>query len=289
MLTHPQPDPIAFTIPLPGDWDIGVHWYGLMYLLGFAAALWLGHARTRQAWRNWSGIQVDDLVFYAAMGVIIGGRVGYVLFYDFSHFIANPLSLFMVSKGGMSFHGGLLGVLIAMWLLARKHGKSYWDVVDFVAPLVPTGLFTGRIGNFINAELPGRAADPSLPWAMQWPGVPVPVHPSPLYQACTEGILLFLLVWIFSQRPRPRYATSGVFALGYGCFRFSTEFFRTPDAHIGFVAWGWLSMGQLLSVPLILTGIFLLWLAYRKRIMPVLAADGGKSAAVGGAKKSAGQ
>ncbi|MFZ5757023.1 MAG: prolipoprotein diacylglyceryl transferase [Pseudomonadota bacterium] len=277
MLTHPQPDPVAFTIPLPGSWDLGVHWYGLMYLLGFAAALWLGHRRAKQAWRNWNGEQVDDLVFYAAMGVIIGGRVGYMLFYDLAHFLENPLSLFMLSRGGMSFHGGFLGVLVAMWLLARKHGKAYWDVVDFVAPLVPPGLFTGRIGNFINGELPGRPADPDLWWSMVYPQVDaIARHPSALYQALTEGIVLFLLVWIFSRRPRPRYATSGVFALGYGCFRFTTEFFRTPDAHIGFVAFGWLTMGQLLCIPMILVGIFMLWLAYRKRIMPVLAGEAGK-------------
>lgn len=271
MLVHPQPDPIAFSLG-----PVGVHWYGLMYLLGFVAAIALGHLRAKQQWRNWTGIQVDDLIFYGALGVIIGGRVGYVLFYDFAHFLQDPLSIFVLWKGGMSFHGGFLGVLAAVWLFARRYKKSYWDVVDFAAPLVPIGLGAGRIGNFINAELPGRAADASLPWAMQWPGVQHLVHPSPLYQALTEGVLLFLIVWFFSWRPRPRYAVSGVFALCYGCFRFTTEFFREPDAHIGYLYGGWLTMGQLLSLPLVAVGVFMLVLAYRKRIMPVIAGSNAK-------------
>lgn len=271
MLVHPQPDPIAFALG-----PVGVHWYGLMYLLGFVAAIALGRMRAQQPWRNWTALQVDDLIFYGALGVIIGGRVGYVLFYDFAHFVQEPWSIFVLWKGGMSFHGGFLGVLFAVWLFARRYKKAYFDVVDFVAPLVPIGLGAGRIGNFINAELPGRAADASLPWAMQWPGVDHLVHPSPLYQAVSEGVLLFLIVWFFSWRPRPRYAVSGVFALCYGCFRFSTEFFREPDAHIGYLAGGWLTMGQLLSLPLVLVGIFLLVLAYRKRIMPVIAGSHAK-------------
>ncbi|MFZ5723672.1 MAG: prolipoprotein diacylglyceryl transferase [Pseudomonadota bacterium] len=272
MLVHPQPDPVAFSLG-----PLGVHWYGLMYLLGFVAALWLGRRRTRQEWRNWTAIQVDDLIFYAALGVILGGRIGYVLFYDFAHFLQDPLSLFVLWKGGMSFHGGFLGVMVAVWVFARKYHKAYWDVVDFTAPLVPIGLGAGRIGNFINGELPGRPADPDLWWSMVYPQFDaVARHPSALYQAVTEGVLLFLLVWVFSRRPRPRYATSGLFALGYGSFRFATEFFRTPDAHLGFVAFGWMTMGQVLSVPLILVGVFLLWLGYRKRIMPVLAGGAGK-------------
>lgn len=271
MLVHPQPDPIAFALG-----PVGVHWYGLMYLLGFVAAIALGHLRAKQPWRNWTGLQVDDLIFYGALGVIIGGRVGYVLFYDFPHFLQDPLSIFVLWKGGMSFHGGFLGVLAAVWLFARRYNKSYWDVVDFAAPLVPIGLGAGRIGNFINAELPGRAADASLPWAMQWPGVDHLVHPSPLYQALTEGVLLFLIVWFFSWRPRPRYAVSGVFALAYGCFRFTTEFFREPDAHIGYLYGGWLTMGQLLSLPLVAVGVFMLVLAYRRKIMPTLAGGHGK-------------
>lgn len=266
MLVHPQPDPVAVALG-----PLQVHWYGLMYLAAFASAWWLGRQRVRQAWRNWTPEQLDDLVFYGAIGVILGGRIGYTLFYNFGAFVDNPLWIFKLWSGGMSFHGGFLGVLVALVLFCRKHGKSYWDVVDFTAPLVPLGLLFGRIGNFINAELPGRAADASLPWAMQWPGVDHLVHPSPLYQALTEGVLLFIIVWVFSWRPRPRYAVSGVFAIGYGSFRFITEFFREPDAHIGYLAGGWLTMGQLLSLPLVLAGVFVLVLAYRKRIMPVIA------------------
>jgi len=266
VLVHPQPDPVAVALG-----PLQVHWYGLMYLAAFASAWWLGRQRVRQAWRNWTPEQLDDLVFYGAIGVILGGRIGYTLFYNFGAFVDNPLWIFKLWSGGMSFHGGFLGVLVALVLFCRKHGKSYWDVVDFTAPLVPLGLLFGRVGNFINAELPGRAADASLPWAMQWPGVDHLVHPSPLYQALTEGVLLFIIVWVFSWRPRPRYAVSGVFAIGYGSFRFITEFFREPDAHVGYLAGGWLTMGQLLSLPLVLAGVFLLVLAYRKRIMPVIA------------------
>jgi phosphatidylglycerol---prolipoprotein diacylglyceryl transferase len=266
VLVHPQPDPIAIALG-----PLQVHWYGLMYLLAFLTAWWLGRQRAKQAWRNWTPEQVDDLIFYGAIGVILGGRIGYTLFYNFGAFLDNPLWIFALWTGGMSFHGGFLGVLIAVVLFCRKHRKAYWDVVDFTAPVVPTGLLFGRIGNFINGELPGRAAEASLPWAMQWPGVEYLVHPSPLYQALTEGVLLFLIVWFFSWRPRPRYAVSGLFALGYGTFRFITEFFREPDAHIGYLYGDWLTMGQLLSLPLVAVGVFMLVLAYRKRIMPVIA------------------
>lgn len=270
MLVHPQFDPIVISLG-----PLAVHWYGLMYLIGFVAAWTLGRMRARQPWRNWTAEQVDDLIFYGALGVILGGRFGYVIFYNFGAFLDNPLWLFQLWSGGMSFHGGFLGVLVAIWLFARKHGKSYWDMVDFCAPLVPTGLFAGRLGNFINAELPGRAADPDLWWAMVYPQIDnIARHPSQLYQAFSEGVLLFLIVWFFSIRPRPRYAVSGVFAIGYGAFRFITEFFREPDAHLGFIAFDWLTMGQLLSLPLVAVGIFLLVHAYRRRIMPVLAGDG---------------
>lgn len=269
MLVHPQPDPVAFALG-----PVQVHWYGLMYLLAFLSAWWLGRTRAKQAWRNWTPEQVDDLIFYGALGVILGGRIGYTLFYNFSEFLANPLWIFKLWTGGMSFHGGFLGVLIAIVLFCRQHKKSYWDVVDFAAPLVPIGLLTGRIGNFINAELPGRPADADLWWAMVYPQVDaIARHPSQLYQAFTEGVLLFTIVWFFSWRPRPRYAVSGIFAIGYGCFRFITEFFREPDAHLGFVAFDWLTMGQILSLPLIAVGVFMLVLAYRRRIMPALAGE----------------
>ena len=269
MLVHPQPDPVAIALG-----PLQVHWYGLMYLAAFLSAWWLGRTRAKQAWRNWTAEQVDDLIFFGALGVILGGRIGYTLFYNFDAFIDNPLWIFKLWTGGMSFHGGFLGVMIALALFCRKYKKAYWDVVDFTAPLIPIGLFTGRIGNFINGELPGRPANPDLWWSMVYPQVDlIARHPSQLYQAFSEGILLFVIVWFFSWRPRPRYAVSGIFALCYGTFRFTTEFFREPDAHLGYIAFDWLTMGQLLSVPLILVGVFLLVLAYRKRIMPALAGN----------------
>lgn len=261
MLVHPQFDPIALELG-----PLAVHWYGLMYLVAFVAGWWLGRVRAKQGWRGWNPEQVDDLLFYVALGVILGGRVGYVFFYNFGEFLENPLWLLQLWSGGMSFHGGLLGVLVAVALFCRKHDKLFWDTVDFVAPLVPTGLLAGRIGNFINGELVGRVASTDLPWAMVYPQVDALArHPSQLYQAFTEGVVLFALVWFFSRRPRPRYAVSGMFALGYGTLRFCTEFFRTPDAHLGFIAFDWLTMGQLLCLPLAGIGLVLLWLAYRPR------------------------
>lgn len=267
MLVHPQFDPVAFSLG-----PLSVHWYGLMYLVAFVVGWGLARVRIRQAWRNWTAEQADDLLFYVALGIILGGRIGYALFYNFPQVVENPLWLFKLWTGGMSFHGGFLGVMVALWLFCRRHGKAYWDVVDFVAPLIPTGLLVGRIGNFINGELPGRVVHGDLPWAMVYPQVDALArHPSQLYQAFTEGLVLFVLVWFFSRRPRPRFAVSGLFALGYGTLRFCTEFFREPDAHIGYLAWDWLTMGQLLCLPMIAVGIFLLWYAYRKRIMPVIA------------------
>lgn len=267
MLVHPQFDPVAFSLG-----PLSVHWYGLMYLVAFVAGWGLARLRIRQAWRNWTAEQADDLLFYVALGIILGGRIGYALFYNFPQVVENPLWLFKLWTGGMSFHGGFLGVMVALWLFCRRHGKAYWDVVDFVAPLIPTRLLVGRIGNFINGELPGRVVTGDLPWAMVYPQVDALArHPSQLYQALTEGVVLFVLVWFFSRRPRPRFAVSGLFALGYGTLRFCTEFFREPDAHIGYLAWDWLTMGQVLCLPMIAVGIFLLWYAYRKRIMPVIA------------------
>jgi phosphatidylglycerol:prolipoprotein diacylglycerol transferase len=206
------------------------------------------------------------LVFYTALGVILGGRIGYVLFYNFPTFLSNPLMIFKIWQGGMSFHGGLLGVLLAMGLFARKIGKGFFEVTDFIVPLIPPGLFFGRIGNFINGELWGRVSD--VPWAMvfQTPGAgDQPRHPTPLYEAALEGVVLFIIVWLYSSRPRPSMAISGLFLLGYGGFRFAVEFFRQPDAHLGFIAFGWLTMGQLLSLPMILCGaIFLVWAYYRQ-------------------------
>jgi phosphatidylglycerol:prolipoprotein diacylglycerol transferase len=259
MLTYPEIDSVAFSVG-----PLKVHWYGLMYLFGFIGAWIYGVQRSKREDLDWTRRQVEDVIFYGALGVILGGRLGYTLFYGWDVFIANPISIFYIWKGGMSFHGGMLGVFLAMLLYAYRNGKRFFDVTDFIAPWVPIGLGAGRIGNFINGELVGRVASPDLPWAMIFPYVDQqPRHPSQLYQAFTEGLLFFLILWLFSSKPRPRMAVSGVFMIGYGSFRFTTEFFRTPDAHLGFIAFDWLTMGQLLSLPMILVGILLYWLAYK--------------------------
>ena len=225
----------------------------------------LGRYRVKQPGSGWTAEQMDDLVFYIALGVILGGRIGYILFYSFGAFLHNPLLLFRIWEGGMSFHGGFLGVLLAMVLFARKYHKGFWPTVDFIAPLIPPGLFFGRIGNFINGELWGRVTD--APWGMVFrqTGDGLPRHPSQLYQAALEGVALFLIVWLFSAKPRPTMAVSGVFALSYGVFRFLVEFVRQPDAQLGYLAFGWLTMGQLLSLPMVMVGIILLALAYRRK------------------------
>ncbi|MFK4752428.1 prolipoprotein diacylglyceryl transferase [Oceanobacter antarcticus] len=267
MLTYPEIDPVALAIG-----PLKIHWYGLMYLLAFGAAYWLATWRARRPHSGWNDQQVSDLVFFGAMGVILGGRFGYVLFYNFPQFLEDPLWLFRVWEGGMSFHGGLLGVLAALGWFSFKYKKNYFDVGDFVAPLVPIGLMFGRIGNFIGGELWGRVADPALvPWAMVFPRADdLPRHPSQLYQAGLEGLLLFVVVLWYSNRPRPRMAVGAVFLFGYGILRSVAEFFREPDAHIGFDLFGWMSRGQLLSLPMILAGLILLLVAYRRnRFAPV--------------------
>ncbi|MEZ5511628.1 MAG: prolipoprotein diacylglyceryl transferase [Gammaproteobacteria bacterium] len=259
MLKYPEINPVAISI---GPLDI--RWYGIMYLVGFVAGFLLLNRRAKRPNSGWTTEQVSDLIFYGAMGVILGGRIGYILFYNFSAFLNDPLTLFKVWQGGMSFHGGLLGVMIAVWLFARHTKKSYWDILDYGAPIVPIGLGLGRIGNFIGGELYGRITDG--PWGMVFPtGGELARHPSQLYQATLEGLALFTILWFFSRKPRPRYAVSGLFALFYGIFRFVVEFAREPDAHLGFIAFDWLTMGQLLSVPLILVGVFLLYLAYGRQ------------------------
>ncbi|MDT8383664.1 MAG: prolipoprotein diacylglyceryl transferase [Gammaproteobacteria bacterium] len=259
MLTYPDIDPVALSLG-----PVKIHWYGIMYLVAFGAAWWLGRRRARQPGSGWSAEQISDVIFYGAMGTVLGGRIGYTLFYGFSNFLADPLSIFRIWEGGMSFHGGLLGVLVAMWLFGRRTHKGFFEITDFIAPLVPLGIAAVRFANFINGELWGRVTTSS--WGMVFPsGGPLPRHPSQLYEMFLEGFVLFFMVWFYSARPRPRMAVSGLFALGYGGFRFLVEFFRQPDAHMGFVAFGWLSQGQLLSTPLIALGITLLVLAYRKQ------------------------
>lgn len=258
MIVYPQIDPVAIAIG-----PLKVHWYGLMYLAGFTAAWLLANQRIKRIDAPLQAEQVSDLIFYAALGVVLGGRIGYVLFYNLPAFLADPLSIFAVWQGGMSFHGGLLGVLLAIWLFARKMDRHFFAITDFIAPLVPPGLGAGRIGNFIGGELWGRATD--LPWAMVFPHDPAQLlrHPSQLYQAACEGVLLFALLWWFSSGKRPRGAVSGLFLLGYGLQRFMIEFVREPDVQIGFDLFGWLTRGQMLCLPMIIAGVLLLVMAYR--------------------------
>jgi phosphatidylglycerol:prolipoprotein diacylglycerol transferase len=252
MLVYPQFDPVAISIG-----PLAIRWYGLMYLVGFALFTVLGRFRTRDAWRGMTKQDVDDLLFYGVLGVILGGRLGYVLFYKPGYYAAHPLETLMVWHGGMSFHGGALGAIAAIWLFARWRGKPFFQVADFVAPLVPLGLFFGRLGNFINGELWGRPADPAVwPWAMIFPqaGDNIPRHPSQLYEAALEGLALFILLWLFSRRPRPTGVVGGTFLIGYGTLRFLAEFAREPDSFLGLLA-GSLSMGQWLSLPMIVIGV----------------------------------
>ncbi len=255
MLVHPQFDPIAFSLG-----PLAVRWYGLMYLIAFALFYLLGRARLkRPLWSQASGLaprDLEDLLFWGALGVVIGGRLGYVLFYKPGWYFAHPLEIFEVWKGGMSFHGGLVGVLVAVAILCRLRGLRFLRVMDFVAPLVPVGLAAGRLGNFINGELWGRTSD--VPWAMIFPHVDsLPRHPSQLYQFAGEGIALFVLMWWFSSRPRPVGAVSGVFLVGYAVLRFVAEFAREPDDFLGLQALS-LTMGQWLCLPMLVAGLALI-------------------------------
>src|SRR5688572_7468657 len=293
-------DPIAFPLPV---WPHGVHWYGIMYLLGFAFAWWLGRRRVRAG--RLPGVDENgfgDLLFYGMLGVVLGGRIGYVLFYSFEAFLADPFMLLKINEGGMSFHGGLLGVMLASAYWTWKQKLHYFDTMDFAAPLVPIGLGFGRLGNYVGGELWGKPTGGD--WGVVFPGsLPAELarlpmeqlqtlhasgaldryarHPSQLYQAALEGLAMAaVLVW-YSRRPRPRYAVSGLFALLYGVFRFAVEFVREPDAHLGYLAFDWLTMGQLLSLPLIAIGLVLLALSRRAPTLPVVpppAADDPKKA-----------
>jgi phosphatidylglycerol:prolipoprotein diacylglycerol transferase len=261
MLVHPQPNPIAFSIG-----PVQIHWYGLMYVLAFALFLMLGRVRIRQphiAAQGWKAEDLDDMLFYGMLGVVLGGRLGEVLFYQPAFYFSHPIDIFKVWHGGMSYHGGFLGVLIAMALWARKAGRNLFDVYDFIVPMVPLGYACGRIGNFINAELPGRLADPSLPWAMLWPGVDGPRHPSPIYQALVDGVLVFVIVWLFARKPRPRLAVGALYTLLYGCARFFTEYFRVPDWEVTVLGVP-VTSGQMLSLPMIVAGIAMLMWAYSR-------------------------
>jgi phosphatidylglycerol---prolipoprotein diacylglyceryl transferase len=256
MLVHPQFSPVALQLG-----PVAIHWYGLTYLVAFGLFLWLGSLRVRQpqfAQAGWTRRDIEDLLFYGVVGVVVGGRLGYVLFYKPVYYAANPLEIFAVWKGGMAFHGGLLGVLAAMLLFARLRARPFLQITDLIAPCVPTGLASGRIGNFINGELWGRAADPGLPWAMVFPqsGTQIPRHPSPLYQFALEGMLLFVLLWLYARKERRLGEVSGAFLVGYGVLRFIAEYFREPDSFLGLQALD-LSRGQWLCVPMVLAGVAL--------------------------------
>ena len=261
MIAYPEINPVALDLG-----PLKVHWYGLTYLIGFVGAYFLMNYRAKKT-GEFTQEQVSDLVFWGALGVILGGRFGYVLFYNFSHFLSDPLSLFAIWEGGMSFHGGMLGVMISLTLYGRKINKTFFELMDFVVPVVPIGLGAGRIGNFIGGELWGRVTD--VPWAMVFPRADeFPRHPSQLYQFALEGVALFLIVWFFSSKPRPRMVVSGIFLASYGVFRFIVEFARQPDSHIGFLYGDWLTMGQVLSTPMILIGIAFVVIGYKRYSVP---------------------
>ena len=255
MIIAPEIDPIAVALG-----PLAIRWYGLMYLVGFIGGGLLGSWRCREGRSSWVPQDVWDLLFYIAIGVVLGGRLGYALFYNAGYYVSNPMEILQVWSGGMSFHGGLIGVILSLWLFARNRSRSFLDVADFVAPLVPLGLFAGRIGNFINQELWGRVTD--VPWAMVFRSVDeLPRHPSQLYEAALEGLLLFIVLWWFSVGKRRPGQVAGLFMTGYALARFFVEFFREPDLHLGAVALNWLTMGQLLSIPMAMIG---LWLLLRK-------------------------
>lgn len=264
MLPYPDIDSTAFEIG-----PLKLRWYGLMYMIGFAIAWVVGRQRAKQQsgpFAAWTVRQVDDLIAYCVLGLVLGARVGYILFYDFAYFMQHPADLLAIWKGGMSFHGGMLGLIVTFWYFSARTGHGILRVADFIAPLACPGLFFGRIGNFINAELWGRPSD--LPWAMVFPGRDaggVPRHPSQLYEAALEGLVLGAVLLWFSSKERPAGSVCGLFLLGYGSFRFLVEFARQPDPQLGFIAFGWLTMGQLLCAPMVLGGAGLVWWSYRRR------------------------
>lgn len=260
MLEYPDINPVAISIG-----PIVVHWYGIMYLIGFVAAWFLLKRHTTRLNADWSKDDLADLIFYAALGVILGGRLGYIFFYNFDAFMQTPTMILKIWQGGMSFHGGFIGVIVAVWIFAKKTGRKFFEVGDLVAPVTAIGLGAGRLGNFINGELWGRVTD--VPWGMVFPferAGPIARHPSQLYQFFLEGVVLFLVLWIYSRKPRPAMAVSGLFLLVYGVSRFIVEFFREPDDHLLFVAFDWMTRGQQLSIPMIVLGAALMWLAYSR-------------------------
>jgi len=271
-LQFPVIDPIIFSIG-----PVALRWYGTMYLIGFIAAMFMANKAADRSNGLWTREQVSDLLFYGFLGVILGGRVGYVLFYQFDYFLSDPLYLFQIWQGGMSFHGGLLGVILAVFIFARKTKKSFLVVGDFVAPLVPIGLGMGRLGNFINAELWGRQTD--VPWAMVFPtdSLQLPRHPSQLYEFFLEGVVLFIILYVITRKPRSLGLASGAFLIGYGVFRSIVEFFREPDAHLG-LYFSFISKGQILSIPMILIGLFIIYWGYNQHQKIAISGSESKSA-----------
>jgi phosphatidylglycerol:prolipoprotein diacylglycerol transferase len=279
MLTYPSIDPVIFSIG-----PVSVHWYGLMYVIGFAAAWVLARKRASEPESTWKKTDIDDLIFFAAIGVIAGGRIGWLIFYGIEQVIENPITIVQIWKGGMSFHGGLLGVIAAVALFAHRRGRRMSDILDFMAPLPGIGIFAGRIGNFINGELWGKPTD--VPWGFVLDPTALhdnqrgealrlcerfnvdpcvlQVHASQLYQGLLEGLLVFIILWFFTAKARPRYAPAGLFLLGYGVFRFLVEFVRIPDENRGYILFDWVTMGQILSLPMVLVGLALLIIAYRR-------------------------
>ena len=257
MWHYPEFDPVLVSIG-----PLSIHWYALSYLVGISLVWWSLGRRAKARGLAWNDEQISDMIFYGMLGVILGGRIGYVVFYGWQNLVQDPLSLFRVWEGGMSFHGGMLGVLFAMYLYGRRLGRGFFAVTDFIAPSVPIALGCGRIGNFINGELPGRVTD--MPWAAIYPGEVVGRHPSSLYQAFAEGVVLFAVLWLFSRRPRPPVTTSGMFLIAYGLLRLTTEFFRTPDSQLMFVAFDWMTMGQLLSLPMVVLGLGFIYYGYQQ-------------------------
>ncbi len=255
MITYPEIDPVIISIGF-----LKIRWYGLMYLIGFVVAILLAKARTKKTWSPVKYSEVDDLIFYCMLGVILGGRLGYVIFYGWHQLISDPLYIFRIMEGGMSFHGGLIGVIAALWLYGRKIDKDMITMMDFVAPIVPLGLGFGRIGNFINGELWGKPTN--VAWSFKVNGVSL--HATQLYEAFLEGLVLFLILWIFTDKERPKMQSSALFLIGYGVFRFFIEFYRVPDAHLNYLAFGWVTMGQILTAPMIIIGMTMFILANNK-------------------------
>ena len=255
MLAYPEIDSVIFSIGF-----LKIRWYGLMYLLGFVVAIMLAKARTKKTWSPVKYSEVDDLIFYCMLGVILGGRLGYVVFYGWQQLVSDPFYVFRIMEGGMSFHGGLIGVIVALWLYGRTIDKDMITMMDFVAPIVPLGLGFGRIGNFINGELWGKPTN--VAWSFKVNGVSL--HATQLYEAFLEGLVLFLILWIFTDKERPKMQSSAVFLMGYGVFRFFIEFYRVPDAHLNYLAFGWVTMGQILTAPMIIIGMTMFILANNK-------------------------